>query len=87
MMALRPSGARVRCRHECKVPAGSVTICLSGWSGSRRRTVGMARRTWSWPATLANYYFPGCEQYDRRLRNPEEHAGSITVPALASNGD
>ena len=53
-------------------------------SGEKRKWLGQTDEIdpeQTWPAKSANdYFFLNVSNIDQRLRNPEEHAGSITVP-------
>jgi hypothetical protein len=71
------------CRwHECEAPTGSLIICLSGgaevagaqWrEGPEQESAGQVGQS---------LIFSNVSNYDRRLRNPKEHPGSITVPRV-----
>jgi hypothetical protein len=68
----------VCCRHQCEVPAGSVAICLSGWSGSRRRIAGIGARDLELAGQVGqSLIFSNVSNNDRRLRNPK----SMLVPS------
>jgi hypothetical protein len=57
---------------------------LIGWSGSRRHSRNGAKDPEQELAGQVgpSLIFSNVSNYDRGLRNPKEHAGSITVPRV-----
>jgi hypothetical protein len=86
MMAHRPSGAL----------SPSLARMRSAYRLCNYLLIGLERKSWAHSQNGArelagqvgqSLIFSNVSNNDRRFRNPEEHAGSITVPTLASTGD